>query len=72
MESEDDTQGEVDLDGELLLPGDALLHQAGLDVDDVEDHGYEVAEDHEGHHEPPGHISSGGDALSPLLHLTSK
>ena len=72
MEGEDDAEGEVDLDGDPLLPGDALLHQAGLDVDDVEDHGDDVAEDHEGHQETPGHVCSRGDALCPVLHLTSK
>ena len=72
VEAEDYTQGEVYLNGNPLLPGDTLLHQTQPDVNDIEDHGDDVGDDHEGDEEPARHVGPRRDPLRPVLDLSDK
>ena len=72
VEAEDYAQGEVYLNGNPLLPGDTLLHQTHPNVNDIEDHGDDVGDDHEGDEEPARHVGPRRDPLRPVLDLSDK
>ena len=69
VHEEHDAEREVYLEREQLVPGDALLHQLVVGVDDVEDDRHHVAEEHRDHQELARLGLAAGRALRPVLQL---
>ena len=69
VEEEDQPEGEVNLEGEQLVPADALLHQSPARVNDVDDHGDDVADEDDDHEELASLALATGGALRPVLEL---
>ena len=69
VHEEHDAEREVYLYCEQLVPGDALLHQLVVGVDDVEDDRHHVAEEHRDHQELARLGLPARRALRPVLQL---
>ena len=72
VEDEDDSESKINLNGESLIPGDALFNQTRLNINDVESHGPDVADHHEDHQQTTNQISPRDYPFSPFFDLRHK
>ena len=69
VEEEDEAEGEVNLKSDNLVPADAFLQESPGRVNDVDDHGDDVADEDDDHQELAAPALPAGGALRPVLEL---
>ena len=69
VEEEDQAEGKVNLKRDKLIPADAFLQESPGRVNDVDDHGDDVADEDDDHEELASLALATGGALCPVLEL---